>query len=527
MKAFGGDFRTSIDSPGAKVDITHLVCYSNESTACQKLQTQGIKIIKPSFFDDSFRLRGKCVEQHYLFDNTHHVNSTSTKPSKAKKPGIQSEFLMGHLVCFDNSVQLKHELTKQCTASGASACEEFSHAVSIYITDTIEIHEYIRVNTFDIVLQYLDWNDRMDDRATRNRKVYISIFACIIFCNLNLTKPKPQTPIPQACAFTIGISGYSGQARRNIKKMAQRIGCTVTDTLTMKNTHLICCVPSGAKFAKAIQWNLHVVNHLWLEETYGSWVMQKEARPSYSHFPPGLDEMVNMIVLKNRFNCKSTSIPQMRGKSEDLADASDLRKRPNGNKSEAIPKTPTAPSKASKRTRESSPDIINREMSEEAAASLILDIQMRNSSPKVDMRPAKSIKIAFTKRGISLDGAIIAKLKSLQVQIVANVEDATYLIAPKIDRSHRTIKLLTALILGIPVLSQNWVNDAVVAGALPAIAKYFLRNPSEQIDLQESYNRTNQRQVRLLDGFTVYATPSVTPSRDLLSTLITKAGGQV
>ncbi|KAJ3089449.1 PAX-interacting protein 1 [Quaeritorhiza haematococci] len=90
----------------------------------------------------------------------------------------------------------------------------------------------------------------------------------------------------------IAITNYIGRGREQIREMMTHLGAEYTGNMTDVNTHLICAAPVGEKYEMARLWNLHIVNHLWLEETYTRWTWQREARVHYLHFPGGLSDIV-------------------------------------------------------------------------------------------------------------------------------------------------------------------------------------------------------------------------------------------
>lgn len=119
-----------------------------------------------------------------------------------------------------------------------------------------------------------------------------------LFVAESLLPPKARTlhyPPPsttETSTFIISITNYTGRAREDIRKMITAIGARYTPELTYRNTHLICAVPKGPKYNKATEWNVAVVNHLWLEETYAKWKVQSVTKAEYVNFPPNLVEIV-------------------------------------------------------------------------------------------------------------------------------------------------------------------------------------------------------------------------------------------
>lgn len=81
----------------------------------------------------------------------------------------------------------------------------------------------------------------------------------------------------------------------------------------------------------ALEWNIRIVNHLWIEETYAKWKLQSITTPRYIYFSPqtNLMEMVgntpiDMDTIKFFYqkNCDSTSVKKSPLKESNLLDYS-------------------------------------------------------------------------------------------------------------------------------------------------------------------------------------------------------------
>ncbi|RUS22348.1 hypothetical protein BC937DRAFT_89621 [Endogone sp. FLAS-F59071] len=103
-----------------------------------------------------------------------------------------------------------------------------------------------------------------------------------------LDYPQPKEKIPEFENFIITISNYTGAAREHIKRLIHNLGGAYTPHMTPANTHVICASPTGDKYAKALEWNTHIVNHLWLEECYQSWTCRSVADARYTFFAEGV-----------------------------------------------------------------------------------------------------------------------------------------------------------------------------------------------------------------------------------------------
>ena len=85
--------------------------------------------------------------------------------------------------------------------------------------------------------------------------------------------------------YKICLSNYNGDARVYLENLAKAIGSEFTKTMTQENTHLITAHTVSEKCKAAREWNVNVVNHLWLEESYAKWQAQSITNPRYTHFP--------------------------------------------------------------------------------------------------------------------------------------------------------------------------------------------------------------------------------------------------
>ncbi|KAL2865490.1 BRCT domain-containing protein [Aspergillus lucknowensis] len=111
--------------------------------------------------------------------------------------------------------------------------------------------------------------------------------------------PVPRTPIPGFEGFKISLSNYVGEARSYLENLITATGAECTKTLRQQNTHLVTAHDSSEKCAAARDWGLHVVNHLWLEESYAKWKLLPVSDPRYTHFPrrTNLGEVVGQTRL--------------------------------------------------------------------------------------------------------------------------------------------------------------------------------------------------------------------------------------
>lgn len=97
--------------------------------------------------------------------------------------------------------------------------------------------------------------------------------------------PIAKDGMPGFKELRISLSNYSGEARLYLENLVVAAGADCTKTLKQDNTHLITAHDISEKCQAAQDWGIHLVNHLWLEESYALWKLQSVSKPKYTHFP--------------------------------------------------------------------------------------------------------------------------------------------------------------------------------------------------------------------------------------------------
>jgi hypothetical protein len=114
--------------------------------------------------------------------------------------------------------------------------------------------------------------------------------------------PIAREGLPGFNKYRISLSNYNGEARVYLENLAKAAGCEFTKTMKMDNTHLITAHTVSEKCEAAREWNIHMINHLWLEESYAKWMIQSVAKPRYTHFPErtNLGEVVGQTPIDKK-----------------------------------------------------------------------------------------------------------------------------------------------------------------------------------------------------------------------------------
>ena len=98
--------------------------------------------------------------------------------------------------------------------------------------------------------------------------------------------PLPRNGIAGFEKFRITLSNYGGEARIYLENLINAAGGEFTKSMKQDNTHLITARKTSEKCTAAEEWNIEMVNHLWVEESYARCEVQKLSDPRYTHFPP-------------------------------------------------------------------------------------------------------------------------------------------------------------------------------------------------------------------------------------------------
>lgn len=111
--------------------------------------------------------------------------------------------------------------------------------------------------------------------------------------------PIPRNGIPGFQQYRISISNYAGEARVYLENLSKACGAEFTRAFRQENTHLVTAHSQSEKCAAAQEWGVHLVNHLWLEESYAKCKEQSLTNTRYTHFPRGtnLGEVVGQTQI--------------------------------------------------------------------------------------------------------------------------------------------------------------------------------------------------------------------------------------
>ncbi|KAF9347402.1 hypothetical protein BGX26_001094 [Mortierella sp. AD094] len=270
VEDYGGQF-----SPTITPDVTHMVALTASGTI--------YKFPNPPMLDPDFNVARPDLAQGYapqLYSNTvKAVASFLMSPSELHTP-----FLDGYSIIFGDDLNIlperKDKIEEKIREAGGVIVNEYS-------SDSVDIV----ICRFRIGNLYV--------KASRDGKIVASAdWLLHVLQTGELPSPKAlllHYPIPHECipgmsSLAMTISNYTGNVREYLKRMIVAMGATYKPTLSNRNaleptTHLICGNASGDKYEKGHEWNVKLVNHLWLEDCFQAWSLQSETKPRYTLFP--------------------------------------------------------------------------------------------------------------------------------------------------------------------------------------------------------------------------------------------------
>lgn len=224
-----------------------------------------IKVVSPDWVFACFRARRRVDEAPYLLKDPTIVEDKISKADDKQ----QSSLLEGKKFFFGDDLEISLDMhdclsTMVCLAGGSCADTLEESGVNIYIGQYRDGDQYLEASRAgSIVVANILWLFRIlcRDRWTSP-------------LNYLFHYPFVRGGLPGMENTVISISLYSNANRDFVTDLVLRLGGTFTRNLKSDNTHLVTLRPEGIKVQAAKSWNVLIVNHLWLEESYAAWEMK-------------------------------------------------------------------------------------------------------------------------------------------------------------------------------------------------------------------------------------------------------------
>ncbi|KAK9768936.1 regulator of Ty1 Transposition [Basidiobolus ranarum] len=297
VEALGGQWTEDYTA-----DVTHLVAAYPDGEMYEKaISSNTCQVVIPHWIDDSLKLRRILPEKVYSYpepsiyrlfidqgETSVFLPASQTDripvfyPEDQTVPVPNSKFLQGYTFLLSDDlthipeiIQVLHERLEQ---AGAKVAKTYSKNVNCIVCKYRLGDIYIRASLDQQIIGNLTW-------------LYYILNVGKISNPLRflLHYPLPKGGIPQFQTYTITLTNYIGNAREYLKRLIVGMGATYTGHMGSTHSHLICGSLSGEKCRKAQEWNVNMVNHLWLEDCFRSWTLHSITKHQYVHFPNGIN----------------------------------------------------------------------------------------------------------------------------------------------------------------------------------------------------------------------------------------------
>ncbi|KAE8152133.1 BRCT domain-containing protein [Aspergillus avenaceus] len=297
-------------SPKVTQLVTHLVDLTADSDKAKMAQARklNVKIVLPHWFDDCLKLGRRIDERPYTLpnpeilragpdapirstENRDIVGASTADPTKLPTPRPRLDVFEGKQIMLSTDLGIGSHLLDSITEiiedGGGTVTADVSKA-DILVCRFREGFAYRMASKLNKDVGNLSWLYHL---ITYN--YWTSPLRRL------LHYPVSRTAIPGFEGFRISLSNYVGEARAYLENLIAATGAECTKTLKQDNTHLVTAHGNSEKCTAAKEWGLHVVNHLWLEESYAKWKLQTVSDPRYTHFPrrTNLGEVVGQTRL--------------------------------------------------------------------------------------------------------------------------------------------------------------------------------------------------------------------------------------
>ncbi|KAJ8128482.1 hypothetical protein O1611_g5152 [Lasiodiplodia mahajangana] len=311
------------------------------------------KIVLPHWFDDCFRLGKRIDEGPYLLPDPEILR---VSPERSIEPQC-SPYIEGATSARPDYLQPPETLGRKLQLT-------VFIDKKIMLSDDLDMRDRLRQIVVDLVTngggQMTDSADECDWLVCRYRDTQeykqasqlgktvgnMSWLFYLIQHNAwsnplhrLLHYPEPRNGIPGFQDMKISVSNYGGEARIYLENLIKCAGATFTKTMKADNTHLVTARDNSEKCEAARDWNIDMVNHLWIEESYAKCEMQTLTVSKYTHFPPrtNLGEIIGQTFFDEKLLKaiyypdgpeKSVAVPLRKRKALDMSDENSLVEKP-------------------------------------------------------------------------------------------------------------------------------------------------------------------------------------------------------
>ncbi|KZO94007.1 hypothetical protein CALVIDRAFT_501980 [Calocera viscosa TUFC12733] len=277
-------------------EVTHLFVLSptgeKYATALKHQSRTGMKIVLPHWFDDSFKAIHLVPTRMYEFPNPlllapggsqntaswkatekqsqlfKSVNYAKPDQDMSKIQPRQNDLFGNQRVRLSDSLPLtaqRRDAFEARVRDAGGIIVENAAKADVLITRYQDGHEFYSSHKKKKIIGTLEWLVYVlrDGRLSNPREQLMHF-------------PHPKGHCGHFDQYEITVTNYTGPARDYVKLLIETLGAKFTPTMSGSTTHVVAgyCNPNeavSAKIARAEEWAVPVVNHLWLEDCFVGW----------------------------------------------------------------------------------------------------------------------------------------------------------------------------------------------------------------------------------------------------------------
>ncbi|KAK8216156.1 hypothetical protein IWZ01DRAFT_480117 [Phyllosticta capitalensis] len=289
--AMGGQFSGAVTK-----FTTHVVALSDDADMCQLAKSKNLraKMVLPHWFDDCLRLGKKIREEPYMHPNPEILRAISPGPiayygndaiTGATEPMPTLSLKEPRVVQVFNEKKVMLSDDLRLSDRIRTAIEEILKAGNAEVVSSVDEADIF-------VCQYRDGSNYVK-ASQKGKEVGNLAWLYYLITHDKWTSPMrrllhypvPRNGIPGFQKYNISLSNYVGDARVYLESLAAACGAHFTKVMRQDNTHLVTAHSQSEKCDAAREWNIHLVNHLWLEESFAQCQEMSLTNPRYTHFP--------------------------------------------------------------------------------------------------------------------------------------------------------------------------------------------------------------------------------------------------
>ncbi|WKY05157.1 hypothetical protein Q1695_005852 [Nippostrongylus brasiliensis] len=305
----------------------------------------------------------------------------------------------------------------------------------------------------------------------------------------------------------ISFSGFDESERAAMKFMVEAMGARFTPYLSRHNSLLIAKAAGVEKVDKAREWDIQVVNYQWLADNYaGQRVDVNDQRYQLGQPCEGVSpgpyalEMINDQFKQLLLAWKMPVMvsPEQWRRSFETKQAVE-------NDEGVFP---------------------NKKLRMQSAPPTEAEIAAKAQEWKKAGTNHPAYVVAFSGIDDENKHVLTQKLRYLGGRACEQVSECTHLVTPN---GRRTERLLEAICLGKNIVNPYWIVHGYECRQWMDTLDYFLHDEDQERHLGYNCKRSvvRARHRKVFEDVQFYITPSVEPSRAVLTKLIRLAGGVV